>query len=91
MGKDLTSKIEVTPNPILLTGEYNLNPGNRRSNFRSIVVQDIRDTILLVRQKTKSLGSDPGRGYSYIFLYRDVPLNRASFSEFRLQDRVSFF
>ena len=32
----------------------------------------------------------PGGGYSYIFLYGDVPLNRVSFSGFRLRDRVSF-
>ena len=31
-----------------------------------------------------------GGGYSYIFLYGDVPLNRVSFSGFRLRDRVSF-
>ena len=34
--------------------------------------------------------SSPGWGYSYIFLYGDVPLNRVSFSGFRLRDRVSF-
>ena len=31
-----------------------------------------------------------GGGYSYIFPYGDMPLNRVSFSGFRLQDRVSF-
>ena len=35
--------------------------------------------------------SNPGGGgYSYVILYGDVPLNRVSFSGFRLQDRVSF-
>ena len=32
----------------------------------------------------------PGGGYSYIFPYGDVPLNRVSFSGFRIRDRVSF-
>ena len=32
----------------------------------------------------------PGGGHLYIFLYGDVPLNRVSFSGFRLRDRVSF-
>ena len=41
VGKDLASKIADAPNP-MLTGEYNLNPDNRRFNFRPIVVQDIR-------------------------------------------------
>ena len=31
-----------------------------------------------------------GGGHLYIFLYGDVPLNRVSFSGFRLRDRVSF-
>ena len=44
VGKDLASKIEDAPNP-MLTGEYNLNPDNRRFNFRPIVVQDIRDAM----------------------------------------------
>ena len=44
VGKDLASKIEDAPNP-MLTGEYNLNPDNKRFNFRPIVVQDIRDAM----------------------------------------------
>ena len=32
VGKDLASKIEDAPNP-LLTGEYNLNPDDRRFNL----------------------------------------------------------
>ena len=43
-GKDLASKIEDAPNP-MLTGKYNLNPDNKRFNFRPIVVQDIRDAM----------------------------------------------
>ena len=42
--KDLASKIEDAPKP-MLTGEYNLNPDNRRFNLRPIVVQDIRDAM----------------------------------------------
>ena len=56
VGKDLASKIEDAPNP-MLTGEYNLNPDNRRFNFRPIVVQDIRDAIGKIKT-SKSLGSD---------------------------------
>ena len=44
VGKDLASKIEDVPNP-MLTGEYNHNPDNRRFNFRPIVVQDIKDAM----------------------------------------------
>ena len=32
-----------------------------------------------------------GGGYSYIFPYGDVPLNRVSFSGFQLRDRVHIF
>ena len=56
VGKDLASKIEDAPNP-MLTGEYNLNPDNRRFNFRPIVVQDIRDAMGKIKT-SKSLGSD---------------------------------
>ena len=56
VGKDLPSKIVDAPNP-MLTGEYNLNPDNRRLNFRPIVVQDIRDAIGKIKT-SKSLGSD---------------------------------
>ena len=55
-GKDLASKIEDVPNP-MLTGEYNHNPDNRRFNFRPIVVQDIRDAMSKIKT-SKSLGSD---------------------------------
>ena len=41
----------------MLTGEYNLNPDNRRFNFRPIVVQDIRDAMGKIKT-SKSLGSD---------------------------------
>ena len=44
VGKDLASKNEDDPNP-LHTGEYNLNPDNRRFNIRPIVVQDVRDAM----------------------------------------------
>ena len=56
VGKGLASKIDDSPNPIL-TGEYNLNPDNRRFNFRPIVVQDIRDAMSKIKT-SKSLGSD---------------------------------
>ena len=56
VGKDLASKIEDVPNP-MLTGEYNHNPDNRRFNFRPIVVQDIRDAMSKIKT-SKSLGSD---------------------------------
>ena len=44
VGEDLTSKIEDAPNP-MLTGEYNLNPDNKRFNFRPIAVHDIIDAM----------------------------------------------
>ena len=56
VGKDLASKIEDAPNP-MLTGKYNLNPDNKRFNFRPIVVQDIRDAMGKIKT-SKSLGSD---------------------------------
>ena len=56
VGKDLASKIEDSPNP-MLTGKYNLNPDNKRFNFRRIVVQDIRDAMGKIKI-SKSLGSD---------------------------------
>ena len=56
VGKDLASKIEDAPNP-MLTGKYNLNPNNKRFNFRPIVVQDIRDAMGKIKT-SKSLGSD---------------------------------
>ena len=56
VGKDLASKVEDAPNP-MLTGKYNLNPDNKRFNFRPIVVQDIRDAMGKIKT-SKSLGSD---------------------------------
>ena len=56
VGKDLARKIEDAPNP-MLTGKYNLNPDNKRFNFRPIVVQDIRDAMGKIKT-SKSLGSD---------------------------------
>ena len=41
----------------MLTGEYNVNPDNRRFNFRPIVVQDIRDAMGKITT-SNSLGSD---------------------------------
>ena len=56
--KDLASKTEDAPNP-MLTGEphAHLNPDNRRFNFREIVFQDIRDAMSKIKT-SKSLGSD---------------------------------
>ena len=56
IGKDLASKVEDYPNP-MLTGEYNHNPDSRRFNFRPIVVKDIRDAMSKIKT-SKSLGSD---------------------------------
>jgi len=40
VGKDLASKIESVPNP-MVTGKYNLNPHNKQFIFKAIGVQDI--------------------------------------------------
>ena len=56
VGKDLTSKIEDAPNP-MLTGEFNLNPDNKRFSFRPIVIQDISDAMGKIKT-SKSFGID---------------------------------
>ena len=61
VGKDLASKIEAVPNP-MVTGKYNLNPQNKHSNFNAIGVQYIREAM--VKFKTsKSFGSDKISSY----------------------------
>ena len=57
-------------------GGLKLNPGVENSH--------------VIRPLELDLSPGGGGGYCYIFLYGDVPLNRVSFSGFRLRDRVSF-
>ena len=74
VGKDLKSKIEDSPNP-MLTGEYNYNPDNKRFNFRPIVVQDIRDAMGKTKT-SKSFGIDNISSY---FLKLATPYIENSF------------
>ena len=89
VGKDLASKIEDAPNP-MLTGENNLNPDNERFNFRPIVVQDIRDAMSKIKT-SKSLGSDNISSYflklatpyienSLVFMF-DISLETSQFPD----------
>ena len=57
----------------MLTGEYNLNPDNRRFNFRPIVVQDMREAIGKIKT-SKSLGSDNISSYflKFFLLYMSL-------------------
>ena len=61
VGRDLANKIEVATSP-MLTCEYNLNPENRRFNFRPISMKDIRDAIGKIKT-SKRLGSDNVASY----------------------------
>ena len=69
IGKDLASIIEETPNP-LLTGEYELNPMNKRFHFKSINVLDIGDAIGKLKTAI-SFGNDNISSY---FLKLALPL-----------------
>ena len=56
VGKDLASKIDAVPNPIV-TGKYNLKPHNKYFHFKTIGVQDIREAMVKIKT-SNSFGSD---------------------------------
>ena len=68
VGKDLASKIETIPNPIV-TGKYNLNPHNKQFIFRPLGVHDIREAMVKIKT-SKSFGSDKISSY---FLKLAIP------------------
>ena len=68
VGKDLASKIDPTPNP-LISGDYNVNKENVKFEFRSIKVWEIREAFANVKS-SKSFGFD---GISSYFMKIALP------------------
>ena len=75
--------------------EFFINIHYKRLQKQKYSRQHLQNTLLYCNDNTMRRWRPnvcpqcQGWGYSYIFLYGDVPLNRESFSQFRLQDRVS--
>lgn len=61
VGKKLAADIDVTSNP-LLSGEYNINDGEKTFNMRAINEEDIQKAMAKIKLK-KSFGNDNVSGY----------------------------
>ena len=68
IGRNLADKIENSPNP-LLSGDYEVNPLNRKFKFNSVSIQDISKEIYKLK-KSKSFGDD---GISTFFIKSAMP------------------
>ena len=56
VGKDLASKIETVPNP-MIAGKFNLNYHSKHFYFKTIAVQDTREAMVKIKT-SNSFGCD---------------------------------